>query len=771
MANVKRRLAFTLLSCLLFVYDAAGDGHLINPDGIDCASFTYDQQTDTCCHMDCAGGTCRGPGPRQCTGKCGTWTEDAGPVEIIEGKGFYLTDGDVGTGSMTQKAAVVVHHDDPLPDDVDDLLLDVDLTGYSHLSKTYYPSEQKLEIVGEDAPSLYEKILNMVTFDNKANKPSDQPRKVCFATFDGKHSSRLFCVNVGVQLVNNHPPEIKATAHGVPYQEEGDAVTVLGGLVITDLDHPELQQFYMHSATVTVEGGVSTDQVYVDVTQSNGAITLPQGNGRTEVILRGPAPLSVFETVLLTTKFESADDEPNLNAREIRFNINDGIHQSDDTVRVEVQGINDRKPEIMPGSTENPFKEEERTPAKITPSLILDDPDNDPVDYIFNVTVSICQDGVCPDRIDWSPDIAFETLNVTRDTALEVTYGQQNGRDDYTRLVITGKKDKAEYQRVLRTLAYANSRGNISCPISRIIYIMASDGNNSGSARTTVRIEFTNDHPPVVSATIVSFMFKEDGTGVNFAPDIELSDPDERCNTSILKELQFQVHNYDVGHEIMAVDEILAQELGIEHRLETQGDLVALVLEGVAETRDYQKLARTVAYQNTKDEPTLITRDISVRAGDGEKFSNIIHVNVSIMPRNDQEPLLQLRESSFTYTENGLDVMLGPAMLTDADSTPKDRNIIWMSVTLRNKQDGEKEDLKFDNTIVERENAITVGADDDGFRIEAIDQINGAPIELFDEVIDSIYYSNIASNPVPVGEPTGGDREILFQRQHINISR
>ena len=107
--------------------------------------------------------------------------------------------------------------------------------------------------------------------------------------------------------------------------------------------------------------------------------------------------------------------------------------------------------------------------------------------------------------------------------------------------------------------------------------------------------------------------------------------------------------------------------------------------------------------------------------------------------------------------------MLGPAMLTDADSTPKDRNIIWMSVTLRNKQDGEKEDLKFDNTIVEHENAIAVGADDDGFRIEAIDQINGAPIELFDEVIDSIYYSNIASSPVPVGEPIGGDREIVFQ--------
>ncbi|XP_062514805.1 uncharacterized protein LOC134190370 [Corticium candelabrum] len=102
MADVELRLAFILVSCLLPVYDAAGDSHLINPNGLDCASFHYDLTTDTCCHVDCAGGTCRGPGPKQCVGKCGTWTEAAGPVEAIEGKGFYLKDEDVGTGSMTQ---------------------------------------------------------------------------------------------------------------------------------------------------------------------------------------------------------------------------------------------------------------------------------------------------------------------------------------------------------------------------------------------------------------------------------------------------------------------------------------------------------------------------------------------------------------------------------------------------------------------------------------------------------------------------------------------
>ena len=35
------------------------------------------------------------------------------------------------------------------------------------------------------------------------------------AASDGKHSSTTFCINVGVQLVNNHPPVVDATASGM----------------------------------------------------------------------------------------------------------------------------------------------------------------------------------------------------------------------------------------------------------------------------------------------------------------------------------------------------------------------------------------------------------------------------------------------------------------------------------------------------------------------------------------------------------------------------
>lgn len=115
------------------------------------------------------------------------------------------------------------------------------------------------------------------------------------------------------------------------------------------------------------------------------------------------------------------------------------------------------------------------------------------------------------------------------------------------------------------------------------------------------------------------------------------------------------------------------------------------------------------------------------------------------------------------YIENGDNVYLGPSMLTDDDTKVIDRAILWMSVSLRNRRDGSNENLHFDETFVNSEAQIIIGAEDNGFRIEAVDQTIGAPIELFQNVIDSIYYSNDADEPYPMGEPGLGDREVVFE--------
>jgi hypothetical protein len=37
---------------------------------------------------------------------------------------------------------------------------------------------------------------------------------VCFVVSDGEHKSNIKCVDVAVVLINNHPPEVMATAKG-----------------------------------------------------------------------------------------------------------------------------------------------------------------------------------------------------------------------------------------------------------------------------------------------------------------------------------------------------------------------------------------------------------------------------------------------------------------------------------------------------------------------------------------------------------------------------
>lgn len=103
-------------------------------------------------------------------------------------------------------------------------------------------------------------------------------------------------------------------------------------------------------------------------------------------------------------------------------------------------------------------------------------------------------------------------------------------------------------------------RGSDRC----VIFISGSFfSRNTGTARTTVRIEFINDDPPEVAATSKTADFTEDGHPVEFAPDIVITDPDRRCNTSLLHGLQFKVHNHDgLNHEIIAVDSVSLLCLG-----------------------------------------------------------------------------------------------------------------------------------------------------------------------------------------------------------------
>jgi hypothetical protein len=464
-----------------------------------------------------------------------------------------VMDEDIGTGSTITAAYTAV---DDQWEDNEHVRLDVSLPNGTNLQKSTTTSSSGgtvYQVLGENSVDVYGKVLNSLTYDNIADTPDNRTRRVCFVVSDGEHKSNIKCVDVAVVLINNHPPEVMATAKGEPYVEDGPKVQVLDDLVLSDKDHPDMPQFFMRGATVRVVGGDPTDRVYVNVASAGGDIQIEGDNGQTIVTLRGNAPIHMYQKVLLTTEYFSTDPEPHLSPRQIEFLVDDGNFTGKATVSVAVTGINDNAPQITPGLSPDSFSDTDREPVQVAPNLILDDPDNEPTDFIFSANISICQGDVCNQHTGHnsnSPDIAFEELNISTMTMLQVS-------SDKTYITITGKAPKEEYQRVLRYLTYTNSRITISCPVTRYILILVNDGKNTGIAIITVNIEFQNIHPPQLTAALSESWFYEEGSPVFFAPDITPSDNDNRCNNSLLRNATFKVYNHDgIMYETLAVDQV-----------------------------------------------------------------------------------------------------------------------------------------------------------------------------------------------------------------------
>jgi hypothetical protein len=191
---------------------------------------------------------------------------------------------------------------------------------------------------------------------------------------------------------------------------------------------------------------------------------------------------------------------------------------------------------------------------------------------------------------------------------------------------------------------------------------------------------------------------------------------------------------------------------------------VILELNGAAELHHYQNLMRTVTYSNLKDEPTLSQRLIRADVYDGLQTSNEITFAITLKTINDKEPNLKLHESSLKFVENGDPTTFEPAMLTDPDNKPIDRNIISMSITIQNPPDGDKEQLKFNEALLDPfQLFLTILPN--GFLVVANnrDTPDGVPIERFEAIVNSTTYRNDADDPDPMAEPTLGQRIIVFK--------
>jgi hypothetical protein len=191
-------------------------------------------------------------------------------------------------------------------------------------------------------------------------------------------------------------------------------------------------------------------------------------------------------------------------------------------------------------------------------------------------------------------------------------------------LTLTGTDTLANYQAVLRSVAYSNSSQSPS-PVARIVSFRVNDGTtDSNLASTSVSVVPVNDAPSIVLGG-GSPTFTEDGPPVVVDPVLAVADPDSPnmafANVRITNLL-------DIGLETLTAS--------------TAGTSIVavfitptLVLSGSDTVAHYQAVLRTVAYNNASGNPDPTDRSLSLTTSDGVLGSTPVFVTVHVVPVDD----------------------------------------------------------------------------------------------------------------------------------------
>ncbi|MEM1447049.1 MAG: malectin domain-containing carbohydrate-binding protein, partial [Planctomycetota bacterium] len=274
--------------------------------------------------------------------------------------------------------------------------------------------------------------------------------------------------------------------------------------------------------------------------------------------------------------------------------------------------------------------------------------------------------------LDATPDGIDESLSAdTTGTGLTAAY--LNGT-----LTITGVGTVAEYQNVLRSVAYDNTATDPDAA-DRTITVVASDGAlDSTPVTSTIAINLT---PPDPIAPVLDLNGSAAGTGstATFVPGegpvaiADLSATLTDADSTTIQSLVVTLTNRPDG----AAETLTADIANFPALAQSFVDGV-LTISGEAPVADYADVLNLIGYSNTAADPDPTDRTITVVANDGTLDSAAATSTVTIQtaPPDPVAPVLDLNglnagvntTATFVVGEGPVSIVPPEALLTDGDS-------------------------------------------------------------------------------------------------------
>ncbi len=393
---------------------------------------------------------------------------------------------------------------------------------------------------------------------------------------------------------------------------------------------------------------------------------------------------------------------------------------------ISVNNIND-EPLMIDISTSSISYMEQAAPVAIFGGIVVSD--RDVTSTVVNATVELITTESCCD------ELVIDNIDIP---GVEVQLRNRN-----TSILILGPATTDQISQILQAILYVDSNPEPQVHIV-IIRVSASDGLHLGVAEVTVTVTTINDNAPVVNLDNANqnftSLFVENQRSVNIVDQVEITDQDS--GVTLLQSVTVTLTTAPDG----VLEAISVNASGRVTVFPTVGHV--LRLSGPAPIQDFINSLSTLQYVNMADDPRdPLLRSVQVVADDGRFQSSPSYAFIDIVPVNDPPRLWLSLNGGFntTFVENG-----GPVRLTAEGSQlvdPDSPMLASVLVTITNPVDRGSEYI-----IVSSSNPLVMTRISDA----AIVLSGPAPLAMFLQSIQSVFYLNNASNP------SIGYRQVLF---------
>ena len=591
-------------------------------------------------------------------------------------------------------------------------------------------STTTINITGTALLNTYQAVLSRLEFGSTASEPISGTRQIRIQLFDGEFNSNEAVISVGIQLLNDNPPvlDLSASRDGLGFQttftEGGSFVFITAQDVsLVDLDGDDIDSISVN-LTNSFDGSLERisalqfGRVSVDTTDFG-------------IVLTGPATSDEFELVLMTASYENLADEPSetRTPRIIEFVANDGMMISQPAVAsVIIQLVNDAPRIALGGNALDVMHTYAEAAPSLSISSTVSDPDSDILSFV-NVTV-----------LDFQPGVD-QLLTNTQDT--NITAAFLSGT-----LLLSGPASSEDFNTVLQNITYVNS------------FVTNVQDNQLLGGR---RIEFSvsdGSRTSQIATAFVSF------TAVNDPPLVDLNGPDPGRDYTVsfsegdsavpIVSSQLSVTDVDspsLQSATVVLTNVLDQFSETIFTSVTQAGISSsfivsagiLRLTGPASVDDFQRVLRSIVYQNSASEPTEGTRVVSIIVNDGEANSVPVTSNIIVSNVNDP-PELVLVPNGLPFVEAAGSIrLIAPdgVTLSDVDS----QTLASLEVIIQNALDSTQELISTAAFLGDLQ-VRTIPAGQAVRYLFSFSSTSLGTIDNFASLIEGLSYNNVAPEPL-----------------------